>query len=64
MVTYMEDCNFPLVLWRTRKSLGVVTAGGCFFNSFVEFQLGRQIQRVLCRKGKPAWAHLLDAHLG
>lgn len=62
MVTCMEDCNFPLVPWRTRKSLDVVTA--VFLKSFVKFQLGRQIQRVLCGKGKPAWARLLDASPG
>lgn len=26
MVTWMEDCNFPLVLWGTRKSLDIVTS--------------------------------------
>lgn len=62
MVTCTEDCNFPLVLWRTRKSLDVVTA--VFFKSFVKLQLGRQIQHVLCRQGKPAWARLLDAGPG
>lgn len=58
MVTCMGDCNFPLVPRRTRKSLDVVTT--VFLKSFVKFQLGRQMQRVLFGKGKPAWARLSD----
>ena len=62
MVTCMEGCNFPLVPWRTRKSLDVTAV--FFFKSFLKFQLGRQVSVCFAGRESPPGQLLLVAGFG